>query len=388
MRQAGPVWSPDGKVLACPTRTRARGRPEINVETLDAESGAGRRLNHTPWNDVSRVVWLADGSGVVVAASEAPGAPSQLHLLSYPGGEARRVTNDPNNYVSINGARDSGLFLALNVEENSSVWQIAVGDGAQPATVAVEQRKGVSEVRWGDGGGLAYTIGDGSRTNVWVQDGAAVRQLTFEADNFSPAVSRDRRHVVYGSTRAGTTNIWRMNADGTQPVRLTSGAYEDQPSLTPDGRWVVYRTGNDVRKISIDGGEAVRLFERSALYPALSPDGRLLAYFTNDKPDSKRWVIEIYDLVASARLKRFELPDATNPFNSLRWTPDGRALAFVSNADGASNVWLQPFGGGAPRRLTDFDDAEILSFDWTADGRRLLCVRNTKAYVPVLVRLY
>jgi Tol biopolymer transport system component len=388
MRQAGPVWSPDGKVLACPTRTRARGRPEINLETLDAESGAGRRLNRTPWNDISRVVWLADGSGVVVAASEAPGAPSQLHLLAYPGGEARRVTNDPNNYVSINGARDSGLFLTLNVEENSSVWQIAVEDGAQPGTVGVEQRKGISEVRWGDGGGPIYTIGDGSHTNVWVQDGAAFRQLTFEADNFSPAFSRDRRHVVYGSTRAGTTNLWRVNADGTQPVRLTSGAYEDQPSLTPDGRWVIYRTGNAVKKVSIDGGEPVRVFDGSALYPTLSPDGRLLAYFTNDKPDSKTWVVEIYDLGASARLRRFELPDATNPFNNLRWTPDGKAVAFVSNADGASNVWLQPFGGGEPRRVTSFDDAEILSFDWSADGRRLLCVRNTKAYVPVLVRLF
>jgi serine/threonine protein kinase/Tol biopolymer transport system component len=396
MKRAGPVWSPDGKVLACPT-LQLSPEQEMNLEVVNAETGAGRRLNAEPWYDISRVTWLGDGSGLVVSAAAAPGAPWQLLLLAYPGGEVRRVTNDPHNYTLVSGARDSSLFLTLNIEEDASVWQVSAADGARPNVSNVTQRKGVSEILWDGNGEFLYTVNDGTHTNLWVQEpGATVRQLTFEADNFKPAQSNDGRYVVFVSTRAGALNIWRMNADGTQPKRLTDGAYEDVPSVTPDGRWVIYRTGSSIKKVSMDGGDAIKLFDKSALCPALSADGRLFAFFTNDQPDSQTWHVEVYDLSSLTAVRRFELPAATTPFNGLRltpdnrlrWTPDGSGLAYVSRADGAANVWLQPLAGGTPRQLTYFKDANMPSFAWSPDGKQLACVRNTKAYIPVLVRLF
>jgi eukaryotic-like serine/threonine-protein kinase len=396
MKRAGPVWSPDGKVLVCPT-LRLSPEQEMNVEVIDVETGAGRRLNAESWYDISRVAWLGDGSGLVVSAAAAPGAPWQLHLLAYPGGEVRKITNDPYNYTLISGARDSSLFLTLNIEDDSSIWQVSAMSGARPDVTGVTQRKGVSEILWEGVGKFIYTVSDGTHTNLWVQEpGASLRQLTFEADNFKPAMSDDGRHVVFVSTRAGAMNIWRMNADGTQPKQLTSGTYEDVPSVTPDGRWVIYRTGNSIKKVSIDGGAAIKLFDKSALCPVLSPDGRLLAFFTNDQAESQTWHIEVYDLSSLAVVKRFELPESTTPFNGLRltpdnrlrWTTDGSGLAYVSRADGTSNVWLQPLEGGASHQLTYFRDANMLSFAWSPDGKQLACVRMTKAYVPVLVRLF
>ena len=396
MKRAGPVWSPDGKVLACPT-LRLSPKQEMNVEVIDVETGAGRRLNAESWHDISRVAWLADGSGLVVSAAAAPGAPWQLHLLAYPGGEVRKITNDPYNYTLISGARDSSLFLTLNIEDDSSIWQVSALGGARPDVTGVTQRKGVSEILWDGVGKFIYTVSDGTHTNLWVQEpGASLRQLTFEGDNFKPAMSDDGRHVVFVSTRAGAMNIWRISADGTQPKQLTSGAYEDVPSVTPDGRWVIYRTGNSIKKVSIDGGAAIKLFDKSALCPVLSPDGRLLAFFTNDQAESQTWHIEVYDLSSLVIVKRFELPESTTPFNGLRltpdnrlrWTTDGSGLAYVSRADGTANVWLQPLEGGARHQLTYFRDANMLSFAWSPDGKQLACVRMIKAYVPVLVRLF
>lgn len=396
MKRAGPVWSPGGKVLACPT-LRLSPAQEMNVEVIDVETGAGRRLNAESWYDISRVAWLADGSGLVVSAAPAPGAPWQLHLVAYPGGEVRKITNDPYNYTLISGARDSSLFLTLNIEDDSSVWQVSATGGARPEVMGVTQRKGVSEILWDGAGEFLYTVSDGTHTNLWVQEpDKPLRQLTFEADNFKPAQSGDGQHVVFVSTRAGAMNIWRMNSDGTQLKQLTNGAYEDVPSVTPDGSWVIYRTGNSIKKVSIVGGDAIKLFDKSALCPVLSPDGRLLAFFTNDQPESQTWHIEVHDLNSLAVVKRFELPESTTPFNGLRltpdnrlrWTSDGSGLAYVSRADGASNVWLQPFEGGAAHQLTYFKDANMLSFAWSPDGKQLACVRMTKAHVPVLVRLF
>jgi Tol biopolymer transport system component len=396
MKRAGPAWSPDGKVLACPT-LRLSPEQEMNVEVIDVTTGASRRLNAESWYDISRVAWLADGSGLMISAAATPGAPWQLHLLGYPGGEVRKITNDPHNYTLISGARDSSLFLTLNIEDDSSIWQVSAMGGGQPDVTAVAERKGVSEILWDGAGKFLYTISDGTHTNLWVQEpGASLRQLTFEADNFKPVLSDDGRHIVFVSTRGGAMNIWRINADGTQPKQLTNGAYEDVPSVTPDGRWVIYRTGNSIKKVSIEGGNTVKLFDKSALCPVLSPDGRLLAFFTNDQPESQTWHIEVYDPSSLAFVKRFELPESTTPFNGLRLTPDNRlrwatdgsSLAYVSRADGAANVWIQPFEGGAPHQLTYFKDANILSFAWSNDGKQLACVRMTKAFVPVLVRLF
>ena len=396
MKRAGPVWSPDGKMLACPTFSLSHDQ-EMNLDVLDAETGMGRRLNAKPWFDISRAVWLADGSGIVVSTAEAPGAPWQLQLLAYPNGEVRKVTNDPNNYIHVSGARDSSLFLTLNTEEDSSVWQVSVGDGAPRDVLGVVQKKGVSEILWDGAGKFLYTISDGNHTNLWVQEaGAAARQLTFEADNFKPVQSPDGRYMVFVSTRAGTMNIWRTNADGTQPTQLTSGTYEDVPSVTPDGKWVIYRTGNSIKKVSINGGDTIKLFEKSALCPVVSPDGQMLAFFTNDQPDSQTWHVEVSDLASLNIVKRYELPEATTPFNGLRltpdnrlrWAPDGSGLTYVSRADGAANVWLQPLAGGPPQQLTHFQDAEMPSFAWSPNGKQLACVRTTKAYIPVLVRFF
>lgn len=393
MNGAGPAWSPDGKLLACPTLSLSGKQRQVYLEVLDANGGGGRVLDATPWYDISRVAWLADGSGLVVAAKESAEAPWQLALLSYPGGTRRRFINDPNNYGHVSATSDSGMFLTLSVEESSSIW-LVTPEGARGAASPIQsplvsQQQGVSEIVSRPGGGLLYVGADGrGNPHLWTQEvgGGPARQLTFEQNGYRPAVSPDGRHVVFVSSRAGTSNIWRMDADGTRPRQLTAGTYEDMPSVTPDGASVIYRTGNALYKVSIEGGRPVKLLDKSALCPTISPDGRLLAYFTNESPDSRSWLLEVLDLQTLSVVKGLPLPHTANPVNGLRWTADGNGLTYISSDDGAANLWVQPLDGAAARRLTDFKDAEIRSFAWSGDGRQLICVRRTKTYTPVIVR--
>ncbi|MDT5268279.1 MAG: eukaryotic-like serine/threonine-protein kinase [Acidobacteriota bacterium] len=393
MNGAGPAWSPDGKLLACPTLSLSGKQRQVYLEVLDAADGSGRVLDATPWYDISRIAWLADGSGLVVAAKESAEAPWQLALLSYPGGTRRRLTNDPNNFGHVSATSDSDMFLTLSVEESSSIWLVtpeaAHGSASPLQSSLVSQQKGVSEIVSKPGGGLFYVGTDGGgNPHLWTQeaDGGPPRQLTFEHKDYRPAVSPDGRYVVFVSARAGMSNIWRMDADGTRPMQLTTGSYEDMPSVTPDGASVIYRTGNALYKVSIGGGRPAKLLDKSALCPTISPDGRLLAYFTDNGPDSRSWNLEVLDLQTLSVVKRLPLPDTANPFNGLRWTADGNGLTYISSDDGAANLWAQPLDGAAAHRLTDFKDAEIRSFAWSGDGRRLICVRRTKTYTPVTIR--
>jgi serine/threonine protein kinase/Tol biopolymer transport system component len=390
IRQAGPAWSPDGKILACPTYTLNHGDLQQNIDVLGIESGTGHRLNATSWRSITRLGWLADGSGLIASIIETAGAPPQIRLLSYPGGEKRNVTTDPNNYYLVSGTRDSSMFLTLNVESNTSVWQVSSKESTQSATLPISHTRGISDVDWSTDGTLLYSVNDGRNINIWRQSPGetSARQLTFESLNYKPATSPDGRFIVFTSKRAGSQNIWRMNTDGSNPVRLTSGGYEDMASVTRDGKWVVYYAARSIMKVPTDGGTPIKLVEKPTYSPALSPDGRLLAFFTNDKQGGDPWHIEVYDLQTLDRIARIEPADAANPLGNLRWTPDGRELSYVSAADGESNIWQQPLGGGAPRQITHFKDAEILSFSWSADGSQVVCVRNSKAYIPLLFRLH
>lgn len=395
MRGPGPVWSPDGKSIACVTHGQGPKLSEVSLEVIDVESRKSTPVKAGPWHHVSRITWLGDGSGWIVAANDAPGGSGQLYLVGNQEANIRQITNDPNNYTLVSGAIDSSVFVTRNVERSSSIWHLSLRD-SPPATIKVEQKKGLAEVERGTDGRLIHSVFDGKHINLWLQDAGGTRQLTFEADNSKPVMSPDGRYIVFCSTRAGTMNIWRINSDGTQPVQLTTGTYQDLPSFTPDSKWIIYRTGKEVRKVPLDGGPPVALFRREVQGPAVSPDGRLLAFFVNDQPDSQEWHIEIYDFESNSVVKRFAVPETTTPFNGmlhtpdnrLRWTPDGKGLAYVSSFGGASNIWLQPLNGGPFRKLTDFKEAEITSFAWSEDGREIVLVRDTRAYVPVLVRLF
>ena len=393
MHGPGPAWSPNGKSIACVTHGLGPKLTEVSLEVIDVESGTARPIKAGPWYYISRITWLADGSGIIVAATETAGGSGQLYLVGDQ--TTRQITNDPNNYTLVSGSSDSNVFVTRNVERSSSIWHLSLVE-SPPTTISVEPKKGLAEVERGTEGRLIYSVFDGKNINLWLQDGSGTRQLTFEANNTKPTMSPDGRYIVFCSTRAGTMNIWRMNADGTQPLQLTKGTYEDLPSVTADSKWVIYRTGNDIRKVSIDGGPPLMLLSREVQGPSLSPDGRLLAFFVNDQPDSQVWHLEIYDLTLRSIVKQFALPDSTRPFNGmsftpdnrLRWTPDGKELAYVSSSSGASNIWIQPLNGGQFRKLTDFKDAEITSFIWLDDGPQIVLVRDTQAYVPVLVRLF
>ena len=70
----------------------------------------------------------------------------------------------------------------------------------------------------------------------------------------------------------------------------------------------------------------------------------------------------------------------------MRFTPDGKAVAFVLADKGIENIWTQPLDGGKPRKLTHFDLRQISDFSWSRDGKHLAVVRNEFTDDVILLR--
>jgi Tol biopolymer transport system component len=208
--------------------------------------------------------------------------------------------------------------------------------------------------------------------------GANVVRLTTgpgTASNYQPAVSPDGRKIAFVSTRDGNPEIYVMNADGTNPVRLTNLAtLEWGPAWSPDGARIAFvaespQTGDAVIRVMNADGSGVADVPGGGPLPIVhpvrwSPDGTRLAFTLGDGGD-----YNVYTLVVATGART---QVTSNPLTDIfpSWTADGR-LVYTSVTDEATGVFAMNADGGANALL--FDDPSQTEFRATlsSDGKWL-----------------
>ena len=390
-----PAWSPDGKVVACIAVTVSADSKYAQLVEARADDGAERPISAERWRYAERLEWLSDGSGLLTTVSDNAYGPFQIWHVSYPGGRVQKVTSDLSNYRSMSLTADSKTLVAVQSEIHPYVWVAPEGDAGRARQIT--SGHGASNDYWGfswtPDGRIVYVSTLGGNQDIWVMnaDGSGQKQLTFDRSaDFDPTVSPDGRHVVFVSERSGRNKLWRIDIDGGNPTQLTKGAAVDfLPNHSPDGRWVVY-SSDDTReaglwKIPAGGdGEPTRLTSKVAVWPSVSPDGQLVACWYIDR-QQKSIALAVVPVEGGEPVKSFEVSLTTNTWAEIRWTPDGRGLTYVDSPDGVGNLWLQPLAGGPPKRLTDFKSERIFRFDWSRDGKQLVCSRGGETNDVVLI---
>jgi Tol biopolymer transport system component len=381
-----PAWSPDGKLIA--TGVYVDGTNMV-VAAVSVDDGTVKNITSQTWVAVNRVAWTRDGRGLIFPAGEA-NTQSQIWYVSYPAGEARRITNDANSYGlgSLSLTSDSSTIATTQVEYISNVFVGPAGDlgHARQITHSLSSLARSYILSWTPEGKLIYSTSAGGNRNIWIMnaDGTGNRQLTTgSAYDGGPVVTPDGRYIVFDSTRGGRDNIWRMDADGGHLIQLTNGADEEAPSVSPDGQWIIFDSiaTSDMRKVSINGGEAVRLTERHVTWPTVSPrDGMIAGVYASD-PNSQRR-LAVFAPEGGEPIKTFDLPPGAN--GNLQWSADGRSILYVVTKASASSLWCQSLDGSPPKQLADFTPEAIFSIAAAPDGR-LALARGTIVRDVVLI---
>jgi serine/threonine-protein kinase len=259
-----------------------------------------------------------------------------------------------------------------------------------------------------DGTRLALSVLDEAGTeNVWIKelDRGPASRLTFsDLQDIRPRWAPDGRAVTFLSDRAGDFDLYRRWADGTGTdslmLHLDAPIFEAVPSS--DGQWIVMRTGGqdnlrDIMALRV-GEDTVPRPLLTAPYdeeaPALSPDGRWLAYVSNETGQREVFVRPFPDVEAG----KWQV--STNGGVSPVWAHSGRELFFVDGAREMVSLEVLPsavFQRGGQRVLFSVDryrrTENIAYFDPSPDDQRFLMVRpheesasgGSEPSAPVLV---
>ena len=379
------AWSPDGKVIAYSQGNAGTGGDTMSLNEVRVNDGSHKEIAERRWNHVGNKSWLPDATGLLVSAREQKSNINQLWFVAYPSGQARLLSNNLDNFHRTSLTRDGNIMVAEQIAAVSDVWSCPV---AQPTGAKKIGAWGMSGLGLLADERVVYSSvqsGETGKICVMNSDGTERKQLTSgDGHDTSCVASPDGRYIVFASNRSGNFEIWRMNVDGGNLIQLTASAGSNMPSTSPDSRWVIYQSPADGRlyRISIEGGETVPVGSKAVGASAVSPDGKHIAYICQVK-DS--WEIAINSFEGSPIMQLVVGARSLNN-TSVKWSPDGKAVLYVDNADGVGNVWMRRLDGETAKQLTDFKADGLFRFDISSDGKNLVCARGGWKHDAFLIR--
>ena len=392
----GVAWSPDGKTIAF-TTFEATQRLRSVLWAISVADGAVREIYSSP-DVIGRPHWLPDDSGLVAAIGNIPairhfplGSRGQLWFISFPEGQAHRITNDLTDYelCCLDLTQDGKTLADTEQTIVSDLWVAPAGDTVRAKQIT-RKEIAVERLSWAPNGGIVLASADGNLLALNLNGSSRAPLLPSERASWDPSVCGDGRYVVYSAYSEQKLGIWRVDADGSNPIRIADETIALSPFCSPDGKWVAYLRGLSVAtpvRVRITGEKLPEvLVQESAtsLYSLqVSPDGKRIAYLawpsapeeSAVKPStSKPLQLKIIPSEGGASLRQLDWPaSAGDP----RWSPDGDAVDYTLTRNGVSNIWRQKLSGGPPKQITNFQAGLIFDFAWSRDSKQLALSRGS-----------
>jgi serine/threonine-protein kinase len=371
-----PTLLPDGRTVLFTIRSRDTDR----LAALDLSSGRITRLEQLgsdPHYVEAGYVVLGNRDGSLVAV------PFDLGQLRPAGPPVTIVSDaivDAVGAVQAGVSADGRIVYAQRGAVSNRTLSLVGRDG-RSTDVAGEPR-GYAGPRFSpDGRRLAIGVGDpGGGSDVWTLDltQQAWTRLTTNRISDRPTWLPDGRRIVYSSN----ADLWWIASDGSgapESLLVATGS-RYAASITPGGTVVFWEAGSQnsgIRAMRLDSAPAARMiipdaFQESA--PALSPDGRWLAYQSSEPGRAE---VYVRPFPGPGPRVPVSLSGGTEPC----WSRDGRELFYrEGGAMMAASVRTQPaFAVTERRRLFSgafLPGGSFREYDVTPDGRRFVMVRG------------
>jgi Tol biopolymer transport system component len=361
-------WSPRGDLISFlvqedPATPNVRG-----LYVVSPNGGTPRRL--TSISGIG-VCWAPDGRSLGFADRNSTGEPFSIFSVSLDGVQRQRLTVPPagsfgDTQCAFSREGDRLAVARFATHYQADVYVVGVEHGShEPAIRLTYDFGGINELTWTpDGRSILF----GSQSGLWNVESSTRNsdpKLTLvtgtgnriNSPSFSQPARGQPARLAYEYT-TWDVNLWRWRREGEGNGTITrvpgSTQWEDHPAVSPDGRRIAFasnRTGaTEIWVSNADGSDPRQLtFHRGpvAISPQWSPDGQRLAFSSQAGGNRDIYVIDA-DGSRSVRL-------TWEPSNDEKpsWSRDGKWIYFRSDRGEIGQIWkISSAGGSAPVRVT------------------------------------
>ena len=359
---------------------------DTNVGVLSPKTGQWRTL----LRGASYVRYAPSGHLIYAQSGTIMAAPFDLKQLKV--GKARRAVIEglkqyaDNGYAPFSFSQDGLLYYVRGGEwlaRRHFTWVGRLGEEIEPLPLPPQAY--CDPALSPDGQRIAFTKFDRGSSNIWVYDlpDGPATQVTFESSNFLPIWTPKGDRLTFTSYRAGPFGVYWMPADGSSGEEPLVTGPNDQvaASWSPDGTVLLFTeispvTGYDIWSLSIEDGSTPRpLICESAReeHGVFSPDGNWIAY-ESDREGRTEVYVSPYPKPAPRKI-------STGGGSRPKWSADGKEL-FYRNGDKMMAVAIetQPALRVAnPRALFEehYYAGVEPSYDVSQDGQRFLMLKES-----------
>jgi serine/threonine-protein kinase len=227
---------------------------------------------------------------------------------------------------------------------------------------------GAAQFSVADAGTLAYVPGGSypplNRHLLWVERSGRVEPLPLDPDTYGwPRLSPDGKKLAYGTGDFGYGQLWVYDIEFGTSMKLTRSGHNGEPVWSPDGRRLVFDRlrGRDVLElyeVPVDGSGEPQLMSGARGQPSSWSVANVLAFVTERGVSTLR-------MDGGSESQPFA-PGAVSLWPDF--SPDGKWLAYASNETGRFEVYVRPFPAGAPVRISPDGGSAPL---WARNGQEL-----------------
>jgi serine/threonine protein kinase len=386
------TWSPDGKKIVYAAFQPGNALGGINL--FDVQTGKIQTLTFAD-KAIFEMSWSSAGDGLFVNYQQK--GPNfnrrQIGYVALADGQVRPISRDTNSYATLSLSAD-GKSLATVQRKVVSNFYVLPGEGSASADVSPIASGGehIQFFNWAADGSLLTS--DPSQLVRMDTNGNNPTQLVSDPAANILSLWQCGGYIVFpwALHDNNSFSIWRVNADGSNPVKLADNTggrtqFDTFPVCAANHSWVYYfADARQLWRVSLDGsgkpepvpGSGVPGGFLTGRGMGISPDGKTLVYGVEmANPDHASTGTHKIALLDVATLSSPRFLDA-NPRISkgVQFTADGKAVAYPITENGADNVWIQPIDGGPGRQITHFNSEQIFVFHWSPDGKKLGVLRG------------
>ncbi len=393
-----------GEPAMAPDRSEIAVVSAGDIWTVPAAGGDARLLIAHDAND-SRPIYSPDGRELAFMSDRTGGG--DIYVLAIATGTLRQLTFD-DGLDRLDGWSRDGRWVyfsssSRDIAGMNDLFRVRAVGGTPMAVSADRYTSEFFAAPSPDGQSIAFAARGNSAGQWWrnghshldeselwlLHDGQTPRyeRLTDRgAKQMWPMWSADGRSLYFVSDRSGTQNIWTLPLGGTprQVTTFTSGRVV-WPTISYDGRTIVFERDFDVWRLDTSGGQAskVPIVKRGAPAApsvehvtlnngfqdlALSPDGRKVVFAAR----GEIWATASRDGGDAVRVTSTPARES-----QIEWLPDSRRIVYASERDGPGHLFLYDFTTGRETQLTG-DVLGDSAVRVAPDGKSVAFVRDGK----------